>query len=96
MFRDYTYQGIPAGPSSVWIVDDDFKELVGCGVMFWENFTRLYERKGLPVAPNLVRLIVYYAKTFKYQASYVVEMNERYNKRWHLYAEEVAKYLVLL
>ncbi len=57
----------------------------------------VYEKRNLPVAPNLIAAILYLNKLFPYyQIQQIIEANRKHNPKFAQYEEDLNKYLCLL
>lgn len=59
MFRSYTYAPYKGGANHFVVVDDDFTEIMITEEFVFDVVVRLYKKKGLPVASNLFRAMLY-------------------------------------
>jgi hypothetical protein len=86
------------------VVDDDFEEDVNANGVI-HSVIKVYEQRGLPVVPNIIRVLLYLMDngsplTRHMQPLYAINWNKRETPEYERYAKEVdkeiAKYLVLL
>src|SRR5271155_44822 len=87
------------------IVDDDWEEVgvvvenkvagafaVGVGVAVIDT----YSKKGLPVAPNLIRAFQFESQKYGYILEQLIAWHKRYNPKFTQYEDEINRLLVLL
>ncbi len=56
-----------------------------------------YEKRNLPVAPNLIAAILYINKKYPdYSIQEFIEYNRKYNPKFAQYEEAIQKYMVLI
>ena len=85
------------------IVDDDW-EAVGIGVdgeVEIESEVGIavidtYSKKGLPVAPNLIRALQWFSQKYGYSLEELISLQKQYNPRYKDYEQDIERYLVLL
>lgn len=104
MFASYARKYFPeVGNCWVEIIDTDFTEEVA--QQFHNGITEViksvievYERRNLPVAPNIFKAIVYLSKNSNnFPIDAIIRHNTPYlNPRYVKYADEVEKYILLL
>jgi hypothetical protein len=79
-------------------IDTDFEETVEDGSLnsVWPIIVQLYERRNLPVAPNLLKAMMWWKDECHFRTlQSIINANKRY-KHWEKYKEEIEKYLLLL
>jgi hypothetical protein len=89
------------------IVDDDFEvidifrlgqvealeEVKGGGTL---GVIETYEKRNLPVAPNLIKAILWYCDKYGYGIKDIICWNKDYNPKFAKYEKDIEKYLLLL
>jgi hypothetical protein len=81
------------------IIDSDFEEVavavaVGVGVGVGVAVIRVYEKRNLNVAANLIAAILYIHKRYPvYSIQHIIEDNHKYNHKFAQYEKEVSKRL---
>jgi hypothetical protein len=84
------------------IVDTDFEDVVPSIAMdketgsAWEAICLVYEKRGLPVASNLVMAFCWYSNLHRTYRPDIIKISEQYNKLHAKYKTEIDKYLLLL
>ena len=103
MFQSYEFQKYlgydDATKEYRWqykITDSDFEEVV-VSENSWVAVIEVYEKRNLPVAPNLIAAILYLNKQHPYVSiQEFIEYNRKYNPKFAQYEEDLSKYLSLL
>jgi len=83
------------------IVDTDFREKAsvnteGISIELADAVIRAYERRKLPVIPNLIKAFVWYDKALGNSINFAILKNKQLNPQYKKYADEIDKYLLLL
>ena len=55
-----------------------------------------YEKRNLPVAANLMKVILFIHKKYGWPVNKVIELSKRYNPKFPKYEKDIEKYLTLL
>jgi hypothetical protein len=93
--KEYSYQ--------YRIIDSDFEEVaVGVGVVVAVEVRvgvaviDAYEKRNLPVAPNLMKAIFCFSKIYGYTVGNIIAWNKQYNPKFSKYEKDIEKYLILM
>lgn len=85
------------------IIDDGFDEKIKLnwiegiiGAQPVLAVIEMYGRKGLPIAPNIPRVIMIESEMYRISIKEIVVRNRRYNPRWSEFEKEFEKYMVLM
>src|SRR5258708_11925111 len=57
---------------------------------------KVYEKKNLNVAANLIKALLYQSKISYSSIADIIEYNKKYNPKFAKYEEEINKYLILI
>ena len=103
MFQSYEHQKFlgtdpetKQGRYQYKITDSDFEEVV-VSENSWVAVIEVYEKRNLPVAPNLIAAILYLNKLYPHiSIQEFIEDNRKYNPKFAQYEEDLSKYLSLL
>lgn len=85
------------------VIDTDFEEVIAIQKVVHKDGSpneemaviEVYERRNLPVAPNLWKAVVYLAGYVDETVVEVVAWNRIVNPHWHKYADVIDKYMML-
>jgi hypothetical protein len=90
------------------IIDSDFEQIITARFNHMPGGTidglylnmlpiiEAYEKRNLPIAPNLIKAILYVHKNAYYSISELLDFNKDYNQKFAKYEKDIEKYLILL
>jgi hypothetical protein len=52
-----------------------------------------YTKRGLPVAPNVIRALLWHVKEYHYSLDDMVSWNKKHNPLWHEVEKDIQMYL---
>lgn len=107
MLLSYTFQSLSAsdqdsGTHTYTITDSDFVETITVSLTGCMEATDMlavisvYEKRNLPVAPNLVRAMQQLSGFVERRIDYIHRENATFNPKWYRYEQDIDKYMVLM
>jgi hypothetical protein len=83
------------------IVDSDFEEVIVAdlftiAILITFAVIEIYEKRNLPVAPNLIRGIIWQHKEYNYNISDILVYNKLYIPKFAKYEKDIENYLLLI
>lgn len=99
MFKRYQFREDYKRPrgSYIWTVeDDDFQDSTNGYISIYEAVMTIYSARNLPVAPNVIRLLLYMEATKMTNLKEAVAYSRAHNPLHKLYEVDIDKLLALM
>lgn len=76
------------------IIDDDFTDVIS-GCIYVDVIIEVYEKRNLPVIPNLIRAILYDKRNMS-DITKLIDASKQLSVKYNKYEVSIDKYLLLL
>jgi hypothetical protein len=97
MFIDYRFHRfLPALTVQYKIIDSEFEEIVQTEIGPLSAIIDVYEKRNLPMAPNLIKALICYSEKYNVNIHYIIALHKQNIPKFAKYEKELEKYLLLL